>query len=72
MVYDNAIEAGNKLIANVNLVSMYGKPRKFQYTRLLESVKKGAKTFTLESGLELVTNDTLVIAPTGYDFEASD
>jgi len=28
IVADNAIEAGNKLIANVGLVSMYGKPRK--------------------------------------------
>jgi hypothetical protein len=27
IVYDNAIEAGNKLIANVNVVKMYGKQR---------------------------------------------
>lgn len=27
IVFDNAIEAGNKLIANVGLVQMYGKPR---------------------------------------------
>jgi len=27
IVYDNAIEAGNKLIANVNKIRMYGKPR---------------------------------------------
>jgi len=27
IVYDNTIEAGNKLIANVGLVQMYGKPR---------------------------------------------
>jgi len=57
MVYDNAIEAGNKLIANVNLVSMYGKPRKFQYTRLLESVKKGTTSFNLAAGLELEKGD---------------
>jgi len=29
IVYDNAIEAGNKLIANLGLVSMWGKPRNF-------------------------------------------
>ena len=28
IVYDNAIEAGNKLIANTNIVTMYGKKRK--------------------------------------------
>ena len=33
-VYDNAIEAGNKLIANLGLVSMWGKPRNFKITRL--------------------------------------
>jgi hypothetical protein len=27
MIFDNGIEAGNKLIANVNLISMYGKQR---------------------------------------------
>ena len=27
MVYDQAIEAGNKLIANTNKIKMYGKPR---------------------------------------------
>lgn len=27
MVYDNAIEAGNKLIANVGILRMYGAPR---------------------------------------------
>jgi len=34
IVYDNAIEAGNKLIANVNKVFIYGKPRKQTLTRL--------------------------------------
>jgi hypothetical protein len=27
MVYDTTIEAGNKLIANVGKIKMYGKPR---------------------------------------------
>lgn len=27
IVYDNAIEAGNKLIANVNVMKIYGLPR---------------------------------------------
>lgn len=27
IVYDNAVEAGNKLIANVNIMRIYGKPR---------------------------------------------
>ena len=27
IVYDNAIEAGNKVIANVGTIKMFGKPR---------------------------------------------
>ena len=72
MVYDNAIEAGNKLIANVGLVSMYGKPRKFQYTRLKTPADKGALEFFIEPGLEIEKGDELAIAPTSYFFEASD
>ena len=34
IVYDNAIEAGNKLIANVNKVRMFGKPRSHRFSRL--------------------------------------
>lgn len=34
IVYDNAIEAGNKLIANVNKLRMFGKKRTKNWTRL--------------------------------------
>lgn len=34
IVYDNAVEAGNKIIANTNLIQIYGKPR-LTRTRLL-------------------------------------
>jgi hypothetical protein len=40
-VYDNAIEAGNKLIANVNVVKMYGKQRTKKMTRLFREANKG-------------------------------
>jgi len=35
IVYDNAIEAGNKLIANINELRMFGKPRTKNMFRLL-------------------------------------
>jgi hypothetical protein len=34
IVYDNAIEAGNKVIANVGTIKMYGKKRSQKMTRL--------------------------------------
>jgi len=42
MVYDNAIEAGNKLIANVNVMKMFGKERTKHFTRLHAEAGKGA------------------------------
>jgi hypothetical protein len=34
IVYDNAIEAGNKVIANVGTIKMFGKQRAQKMTRL--------------------------------------
>lgn len=42
IVYDNAIEPGNKLIANFNIMRMYGKPRQWKMTRLAKPAEKGS------------------------------
>jgi len=34
IVFDNFIEAGNKVIANTNIIKMFGKRRKKNWTRL--------------------------------------
>jgi hypothetical protein len=41
IVYDNAIEAGNKLIANVNVLRIFGKARSWKMTRLTKPALKG-------------------------------
>ena len=41
IVYDNAIEAGNKLIANVNVMKMYGKRRNWKMSRLTRPAERG-------------------------------
>lgn len=41
IVYDNAIEAGNKLIANINVMRMYGKPRQWKMSRLTRPALRG-------------------------------
>lgn len=66
IVYDNAIEAGNKLIANVNVLRMYGKPRGWKMTRLHAPVLKGASEFYVEPGLDIVAGDRLGLLPTSY------
>ena len=35
--YDNSVEAGNKIIANLNVLKMYGKPRVANWVRLLKA-----------------------------------
>lgn len=41
MAFDNAIEAGNKIIANTGLIKMYGQPRTGILTRLTAECSKG-------------------------------
>lgn len=67
IVYDNAIEAGNKLIANVNVLRMYGKPRGWKMTRLHQPALKGASEMYVEPGLDITAEDRLGLLPTSYD-----
>lgn len=72
IVYDNAIEAGNKLIANVNILRIFGKPRSWKMTRLRAEALKGATELLVEPGLDMVAGDRLALLPTSYDSRASD
>lgn len=64
-VYDNAIEAGNKIIANVNILKMYGKYRD-KFARLHSEVFKGDTIFYTIAGLDWVAGDRIAFAPTSY------
>jgi hypothetical protein len=72
IVYDNAIEAGNKLIANVNVVKMFGKPRTKKMTRLHMEANKGDTEIYVESGLDLVDGDRIVLTATGFKFDVGE
>jgi len=72
IVYDNAIEAGNKLIANVNVMKIYGKKRSWKMTRLHQPALKGDKHFYVEPGLDMVAGDRLGLLPTSYTSDAVD
>jgi hypothetical protein len=43
MIYDNNVEAGNKIIANLGTISLIGAKRGWKMTRLLTEAKKGDK-----------------------------
>jgi len=72
IVYDDAIEAGNKLIANVNVVRMFGKPRQNIFTRLMKPAEKGQKDIVVDKGLDWVVGDRIALLATSFDSLATD
>jgi hypothetical protein len=50
IVYDNAIEAGNKNIANVGKVRIYGAPRNMRPGRRLQATENNSYITRLHSG----------------------
>lgn len=72
IVYDNAIEAGNKLIANLNIMRIYGKQRSHHFSRLLREAKKGENKILIEKGMDITPGDRLALLPTSFDNIASD
>jgi hypothetical protein len=54
IVYDNAIEAGNKILSNVNEMRMYGKQRYKHMFRLLKEALKDSNEIWVEPNLDLV------------------
>jgi hypothetical protein len=66
VVQDQTIEAGNKIIANVGRLNMYGKQRSFKMTRLTEPATIGSTSIKIETkNVDLVEGDRIMIAPTG-------
>jgi hypothetical protein len=66
MVFDNAIEAGNKIIANVGKISMFGVARTTHLTRLFTEANKGTKRFYIGKALDLVPGDRIALGPTSF------
>jgi hypothetical protein len=68
IVFAEAIEAGNKLIANTGKISMYGKSRSSQFVRILAEVYPGTNTLKVPPNLDYKPDDILVLAPTSFDW----
>jgi hypothetical protein len=65
------ISAGNKVLATVGTVKMYGKSRSSQ-SRLTATALAGATTISVATGLDWGAGDKLHIAPTATQFGHSD
>ena len=71
IVYQNAIEAGNKILANTALVSMYGKQRSLR-SRLLKTIMPGDTSLVVETGLDWKVNDTIALPSTTMNWNELD
>ena len=65
------VEAGNKMISNTNLVSMYGTPRS-RMARLLQPILSGMDSTLVEQHLDWVAGDKLYFAPTNLQWTHSE
>jgi hypothetical protein len=63
IVYDNAVEAGNKILANTGLIKFFGKPRAIR-SRLLKTALAKDSAIFVEKGLDWLPNDVIGLAPT--------
>ena len=71
MVYTNAIEGGNKVLANTALVSFFGRPR-IHRSRLLITAQSKDTQITVESGLSWITGEQIGLAPSTFNHEETD
>ena len=65
------ISAGNKVLATVGTVKMYGKSRSNQ-SRLTATALAGATTINVGTGLDWTAGDQIYIAPTALQYHHSD
>jgi hypothetical protein len=72
IVYDNAIEAGNKVLANVGTVKMFGQSRTTKMTRLHQEANKGYTEIYVDKDLDLVEGDRIALAATSYKSAAGE
>jgi hypothetical protein len=71
-IESQGIEAGNKIIANLGTLKMFGKKRLFSVTRLNKSCTKGDTEITVDPKLDLVKGDRIALAATSFKYDAGE
>jgi hypothetical protein len=71
MAWSNSVEGGNKMIANVGKISMFGKQR-MKMSRLRTPAKKGDTKIFVEDGLDWLSGDKIAVASTSYNHEGAE
>lgn len=70
-MYDNAIEAGNKILANTGSVSIYGNPRN-RVTRLTKTANPGETKIFVETRLDWRVGDELAFTASTLRYNDTD
>jgi hypothetical protein len=71
-VFNGAIEAGNKVISVVGLVSMYGAGPVTQMTRLLAPAVVGATSISVDPATDWAVGDRIFLAATSFNHESGE
>lgn len=71
-IVDQGVEAGNKIIANLGKLSMYGKKRAFKMTRLLKEAAKDDEEILIAPKLDLVKGDRIALVATSFEHLANE
>jgi hypothetical protein len=72
IVFDGAVEAGNKLIANTGKIFFYGKQRENRVSRLTKAATPSSNKIYVGKNLDWKVGDRIAIAPTGVKFNETD
>lgn len=71
-IEDQGVEAGSKIIANIGILTMYGKQRSFKMARLAAEAKKGDTSITLDkrtATIDLVAGDQIALLATDFLYD---
>ena len=72
MTFSGDIVGGNKIIANIGLIKMFGKPRSTKMTRLTANINKGDTQVFVEPSLDLVAGDRLAVTASSYQWNSGE
>ena len=70
LIFDESLAGGHRIIANLNVMKMYGSKRTGGYfTRLTQEARKGDTEIFVDTsgGIFIMVNDTLALAATSYN-----
>lgn len=70
--YPNSPELGNKVIANIGIMKLYGIPRSHKMSRLHKNANKGDTSILVEPGMDWVAGDRIALLATSLKHDGAE